>query len=161
MTTKRRSTLGRAADTVAGFGRPQERQPAGETPPATAPAQEGPQPFPPPAPATEPPVEELLAPGETPPGEYWRRISSPMRVEQLEQLDDLLTDWAKSRRVRISMAEAMRLALDRLITEMERDPDAIIRALYDQEQREEREAPSRKFARSRGAREYLKKKGLL
>jgi Arc/MetJ-type ribon-helix-helix transcriptional regulator len=85
----------------------------------------------------------------------------PYRTEQLARLDGILNRWAAEKGIRISAAEVIRYAVDEMLERMEAEADTVILALYHQEQREEREIPSRKFSRSRGAERYLREKKLL
>lgn len=92
---------------------------------------------------------------------YWQKATFPLRVEQLATLKDLLARWMVDRRVRVSEAEVVRLALDHILETMRDDPDALLLALYEQEQRERERVPSRKFGRSQGLEQYLKQRGLI
>lgn len=110
----------------------------------------------PPAPAPAEPSQPLVEPEA-----YWRKHTVPYRAEQLARLDTVLNRWAAEKQIRISAAEVIRYAVDEMIERMGSDPDAVILALFHQERREERDVPTRKFSRSRGAERYLKEKNLL
>ncbi len=110
---------------------------------------------PPPAPAESSSTTRVEA--ET----YWQKATFPLRVEQLATLKNLLAQWMVDRRVRVSEAEVVRLALDHILETMRDDPDALLVALYEQEQRERERVPSRKFGRSQGLEHYLKQRGLI
>src|SRR3712207_4167992 len=109
----------------------------------------------PPAPADADPRQSEAA--ET----YWQKATYPLRAEQLERLKDVLARWMVDRRVRVSEAEVSRLALDRMLETMRDEPDGLLLALYEQEQRERERVPSRKFGRSQGLEHYLKRRGLM
>ncbi|HEX6292995.1 MAG TPA: hypothetical protein VFZ66_27680 [Herpetosiphonaceae bacterium] len=94
-------------------------------------------------------------------GPYWKKATATYRSTQLDQLDTMLARWNAEKRVKMSAAEVLRLALDTMLTRMEEDPDQVILNLYEQEQRELEQAETRKFGRSQGAQAYLKRKGLL
>jgi hypothetical protein len=94
-------------------------------------------------------------------GEEWRKFTLPFRPNQMERLEGMLGRWQSEKRVKVSLAEVIRLALDELLEKAEGDPDQVILDLYRQEQAEHRQYPTRKFGRSRGAEQYLKRKGLL
>lgn len=98
---------------------------------------------------------------DTQEAKYWHKQTVPFRSAQWERLDDLLDGWKRSLKVRVTAAEVLRLALDEILAEMERDPDAVILRLYQQERREQADEPKRKFGRSKGAADYLRRKGKL
>lgn len=106
-------------------------------------------------------ADEPPEPPPRSPDEYWHKTTVTLRAEQVDRLDALLAQWQAHKRVKVSLAETVRLALDTLIRQIEEHPDDVILALYRQEQREERETATRKFGRSRGAERYLKDKGML
>ncbi len=95
------------------------------------------------------------------PAAYWHKATYPFRADQLQDLKDIIARWAVEKQVRVSEAEVIRLALDRVLTEMQIDPDTTLLALYAQEQQERERVPSRKFGRSQGLARYLKRKGLV
>lgn len=117
--------------------------------------------FPPdeePAPAPEAPKQMLDEKSESP---IFKKFTAPFRGDQLDELSILLARWTASKHVKFSAAEVLRLGLDRMLRLMEDDPDQAILELYRQEQRETEASETRKFGRSKGAKEYLKKAGKL
>lgn len=117
------------------------------------------------APTKDTPEEEDAGPPEDgvtiDPQEYWRKSTIPFRRDQLEALEELIAQLARQKRVRVSKAELLRLALDRLLEDFQEEVDAVLYDVYLQEQREEADVPSRKYARSRGLINYLKRTGFL
>jgi hypothetical protein len=59
--------------------------------------------------------------------------------------------------VKFSAAEVLRLGLDKMLRLMNEEADQAILELYQQEQQETAASKTRKFGRSKGAREYLRK----
>lgn len=115
--------------------------------------------------ADEQPAEAGDAPdeeeGRSPPEAYWRKATVPYRQSQLAELEMHLGQWALEKKVKVSTAEVLRLALDRLLDAMAEAPDEVILALYRQEQREQAEVETRKYSRSRGAERYLRRRKLI
>lgn len=103
--------------------------------------------------------ETMQPPEEEDP--YWRTFTAPFRYKQLEQLETQLALWKIRKRVKVSMAEALRLAVDDFLDRIEEEEDEVIMDLYRQETKEAREAETRKYGRSEGAERYLKEQGLL
>jgi hypothetical protein len=106
----------------------------------------------------EQPVQEDAP--ETP-SVHFKKFTAPFREEQLDQLAILLARWTASKKVRFSSAEVLRLGLDTMLRLMEEDADEAILQLYQQEQQETAASETRKFGRSKGAKEYLRKAGKL
>ena len=100
-------------------------------------------------------------PEQPPPTPIFRKFTAPFREEQLDQLSILLARWTASKKVKFSAAEVLRLGLDKMIRLMEENPDQAIVELYQQEQHELAASETRKFGRSKGAKEYLRKAGKL
>ena len=92
---------------------------------------------------------------------YWKKATATYRTDQLNQLDHMLAQWNAEKRVKMSAAEVLRLALDAILKRMEEDPDQVILELHLQEQSELGQAQTRKFGRSKGAEAYLRRKGKL
>lgn len=113
--------------------------------------------------ADEPPEKPPAEPSEPAqqPEDYWRKTTVTLRREQFEELEGVLAQWAASKRVKVSLAEVLRLAVDVVLEQMDENADEVILALHRQEQREERESGTRKYGRSRGAERYLRERGLL
>jgi hypothetical protein len=116
-----------------------------------------------PAPAEEVPAEQPAELETNQPAAQivFKKFTAPFREEQLDQLAIQLASWTASKNVRFSSAEVLRLSLDKLLRLMETDPDQAILELYLQEQEEIAASDTRKFGRSKGAREYLRKAGKL
>jgi hypothetical protein len=102
---------------------------------------------------------ELSAPEpeQVPPAVVFKKFTAPFREEQLDQLATLLASWTASKRVKFSAAEVLRLGLDKMLRLMNEEADQAILELYQQEQQEMTASKTRKFGRSKGAREYLRK----
>jgi hypothetical protein len=96
-----------------------------------------------------------------PPLLIYKKFTAPFREEQLDQLAILLASWTASKKVKFSAAEVLRLALDKILRLMEEDPDQAILELYLQERQETAASETRKFGRSKGAKNYLQKAGKL
>jgi hypothetical protein len=105
------------------------------------------------------PVEPVVE--QPAPGVALKKFTAPFRESQLDQLAILLASWTASKKVKFSVAEVLRLGLDKMLRLMEEDPDQAIMELYEQEQQETAASETRKFGRSKGAREYLRKAGKL
>ena len=105
----------------------------------------------------ERPVQEG-AQGETPTLSF-KKFTAPFREEQLDKLATLLASWTASKKVRFSSAEVLRLGLDKMLRLMEEEADEAILQLYQQELQETAASETRKFGRSKGAKEYLRKEG--
>lgn len=88
---------------------------------------------------------------------HLKKFTAPLREEQLDQLAILLASWIASKKVKFSAAEVLRLGLDKMLRLMEEDSDQAILELYQQEQQEMAASETRKFGRSKGAKEYLQK----
>ena len=100
-------------------------------------------------------------PEQAPPTLPFKKFTAPFREEQLEQLGILLASWTASKKVKFSAAEVLRLGLDKMMRLMEENPEQAIIELYQQEQQEMAASENRKFGRSKGAKEYLRKAGKL
>ncbi|HEV2121654.1 MAG TPA: hypothetical protein VGW38_02630 [Chloroflexota bacterium] len=122
--------------------------------------------------ATEPPQDEEgttpqpapqkgAQPASEPEAVEWQKFTAPLRRDQLQELRRLLALWTAEKDVSFSIAEVLRLGLDRVLAQMREDPDEAILALYRQELRETAANDNRKFGRSRGAEEYLQQSGKL
>jgi hypothetical protein len=95
------------------------------------------------------------------PAVAYKKFTAPFREAQLDQLAILLASWTASKKVKFSVAEVLRLGLDKMPRLMEEDPDQAILELYQQEQQETAASETRKFGRSKGAQTYLRKAGKL
>jgi len=104
-----------------------------------------------------PPVQSEQAP----PAPNFKKFTAPFREEQLDQLSILLASWTASKKVKFSAAEVLRLGLDKMLKLMDENPEQAIVDLYQQEQQEMAASENRKFGRSKGAKEYLRKAGKL
>jgi hypothetical protein len=100
-------------------------------------------------------------PEQAAPPPIFKKFTAPFREEQLDQLSILLASWTASKRVKFSAAEVLRLGLDKVLHLMEENPEQAIVELYQQEQQEMAASETRKFGRSKGAKEYLRKAGKL
>lgn len=140
---RKRPSINEIANVVGGIGRANE---------ALAEDESGSRPSPPPDDGSSETVE---------PEKYWRKFTVPYRQEQLARLDQILARWAADKRIKISTAEVVRLALDEMIERMEQNPDDVLLLLHQQEQREQADVPTRKYSRSRGVARYLKHKSLV
>lgn len=124
-----------------------------------------PAPEPSPAPPANTPVRQgSVAPDGTPEPTAeaqeiaFKKFTVPLRTDQLAEMDDQLWDLGYRYRVDISKASLIRLALDRLLENLRRDPDSVLRAVYRLEQKELRmNEDRRKFSVSKGLAEYLEK----
>jgi hypothetical protein len=105
------------------------------------------------------PVQEAVQ--EETPTLSFKKFTAPFREDQLDQLAILLASWTASKKVRFSSAEVLRLGLDRMLRLMEEEADEAILQLYQQELQETAASETRKFGRSKGAKEYLRKAGKL
>jgi hypothetical protein len=92
---------------------------------------------------------------------YFKKFTAPLREDQLDQLTIMLASWTASKKVKFSAAEVLRLGLDKMLRLMKEEPDQAILELYQQEQQETIASETRKFGRSKGAKEYLQKAGKL
>lgn len=117
----------------------------------------------PPAPTPVPPetIDETTEAPTLEQGPYWKKATATYRSTQLSQLDNQLARWNAEKRVKMSAAEVLRLALDAMLKRMEEEPDQVILELYQQELRELEQVETRKFGRSQGAEAYLKRKKML
>ncbi len=102
-----------------------------------------------------------FAAGSPPETVEWQKFTAPLRRDQLRDLRKLLALWTAEKDVSFSIAEVLRLGLDKVLAQMRDDPDETILELYYQERRETAANENRKFGRSRGAEEYLQQSGKL
>lgn len=111
----------------------------------------------------EPPTAAPLAPtpvaSEAEP--YWRKTTIPFRDKQLTDVEDIVKRWQLDLRVKVSISEMMRFALDQLLADIEKDPDQVLLAIHQMYEREMERTPTRKFGRTSGLEKYLKRKRLL
>lgn len=92
---------------------------------------------------------------------YWRKTTIPFRNQQLTDVEDVVKRWQLDLRVKVSIAEMMRFALDQLLTDIEKDPDQVLVEIHKMYEREMERAPTRKFGRTSGLEKYLRRKRLL
>lgn len=114
-----------------------------------------------PAPETEPTTEPTSAAAEASTAPYWRKYTTQYRTDQLDRLEALLARLWADEKVKINLAEFVRLALDKMLADYERDPDQVLLDIYRQQRDELRAEPRRKHAPTRNLPEYLRHRGKL
>ena len=111
----------------------------------------------------EPPTSAPLAPtpvaSDSEP--YWRKTTIPFRDKQLTAMEDIVKRWQLDLRVKVSISEMMRFALDQLLADIEKDPDQVLLAIHRMYEKEMERTPTRKFGRTSGLEKHLKRKRLL
>lgn len=100
------------------------------------------------SPAEEEPAQ-VVAPAPTAEGDHLEKLTIAFRAQQLEQLRRRLARWTADGVASASIAEVVRLAVDRILQDLEQDPDAVLRDLRDQVDAEVAAGIERKYSRSR------------
>ena len=100
------------------------------------------------SPADEPPAQPV-ATAPTTEGDHLEKLTVAFRAQQLEQLRRRLARWTADGIASASIAEVVRLAVDRVLQDLEQDPDAVLRDLRDQVDAENAAGIERKYSRSR------------
>jgi hypothetical protein len=92
---------------------------------------------------------------------YWRKTTIPFRHKQLTAIEDKVKRLQLDQRVRISISETMRLALDRILVDLDKNPDQVLLEIYQMYRDDAANAPGRKVSRKSGLEKYLRRKKLL
>ncbi len=88
----------------------------------------------------------------------FKKFTVPLRTDQLNDMADQLWEFGYKYRVDISKASLIRLALDRILDNLKRDPESVLRALYRLEKKElKMNEDRRKYSVSKGLAEYVEK----
>lgn len=136
---RKRPSIAEVADAIEGIG----RAPTNEVIPATG---------------QTPVISQTSSANEEP---YWRKTTIPFRNKQLTDVEDIVKRWQLDLRVKVSIAEMLRFALDRVLSDIGEDPDRVLVEIHQMYQREMATTPTRKFGRTSGLEKYLKRKKLL
>jgi len=108
-----------------------------------------------PTPAATAKADDVTPPGEDAPaappaeGDHLEKLTVAFRAQQLERLRRRLARWTADGVASASIAEVVRLAVDRILQDLEQDPDAVLRDLRDQVDAEVAAGIERKYSRSR------------
>ena len=104
--------------------------------------------------APAPPVSEKVQ-------REYRKFTVPLRDDQLNAITQAVARLTVERDVVISKALLIRLAIDEVLDELQRDPDAVLLRLWNLEQQEITDNEDRRVSASRGVEEYLQSAGRL
>jgi hypothetical protein len=94
---------------------------------------------------------------------WWRKSTIPFREDQYKEIGRLLSELHYEHDVQLTIAEVIRLGLDKMIETLkdEMGKDQTFVDLYEQQQKESQGNEKLKHSKSRGLGQYLAQRGLL
>jgi hypothetical protein len=93
----------------------------------------------------------------------WRKSTIPFREDQYKEIGRLLSELHYEQDVQLTIAEIIRLGLDKMIEALkdETEKDQAFVELYEQQKKESQGNEKLKHSKSRGLDQYLAQRGLL
>lgn len=103
-----------------------------------------------------PDIEPKIQPetGSTTPIEF-RKFTVPLRSDQLGELSKEIGGLAYLHGIEVSKASFIRLGLERVLAQLKKDPESLLKALYRLELKEMELNEDRKYSSSKGLAEYV------
>lgn len=115
------------------------------------------------APDVELPQPAAEAPEQRSKPVHWRKSTIPFREDQYKEIGRLLSEIHYEQDVQLTIAEVIRLGLDKMIEALkdEAEKDQAFVELYEQQKRESQGNEKLKHSKSQGLPQYLAQRGLL